>query len=152
MKKREGISDRELIRIATDLAGEFEPSGECAAGSVAAALMTRAGTVYTGISIDAKCSLGFCAEHAAVAEMLKARESEIAVIVAVDEDGRILAPCGRCRELLWQVSHSNAGARIILGPDRSTPLTVLLPQPYRSREQDRPEPLNRESTVPESGQ
>jgi len=126
-------TDADLIRIATELAGEFETSQDCTAGGVAAALMTRSGNVYTGVSIDTKCSLGFCAEHAAIAEMLKSRESEIAVIVAVDEDHGILAPCGRCRELIWQVSHENVETRVILAPGRSVRLSELLPQPYRVR-------------------
>ena len=125
------MTDAELIRIATALAGEFRPARTCSAGDVAAAILTRAGHVYTGICIDASCGLGFCAEHAAVAEMLKARESEIAVVVAVDDAGHILAPCGRCRELMWQVSARNRDARIILRADRSVPLRELLPNHYQ---------------------
>ncbi len=125
------MSDAELIQIATSLAGEFRPAPSCAAGHVAAALVTAGGNVYTGICIDTSCSLGFCAEHAAVAEMLKARESQVAVIVAVDDDGKILAPCGRCRELLWQVDARNARTRVLIAGDRSVPLDELLPHQYR---------------------
>ena len=125
------MTDIELIRVATALAGEFKPARTCAAGDVAAAILTRAGRVYTGICVDASCSLGFCAEHAAVAEMLKARESEIEVVVAVDDAGHILAPCGRCRELMWQVSARNREARVILSPDRSVLLRELLPNHYQ---------------------
>ena len=133
------IPEAELIRIATELAGGFQASPDCEAASVAAALVTRSGNVYTGICVNTKCSLGFCAEHAAIAEMLKFRESEVAIIVAVDEDHGILAPCGRCRELLWQVSHRNADTRIILSTELSVPLAELLPQPYRVRETEAPE-------------
>ena len=104
------MTDIELIRVATALAGEFRPARTCAAGDVAAAIRTRAGRVYTGICVDASCSLGFCAEHAAVAE---------------------LAPCGRCRELMWQVSARNREARVILSPDRSVLLRELLPNHYQ---------------------
>jgi hypothetical protein len=38
--------------------------------------------------------MGFCAEHAVVAEMLKAREAEIAVVVAIGAHGAILTLCG----------------------------------------------------------
>jgi len=125
------MTDRALITVATDLAGEFKPGRTCAAGDVAAAILTPGGNVYTGICLDASCSLGFCAEQAAVAEMLKARESDIAVVVAIDDEGHILAPCGRCRELMWQVSPRNREARIILGPERSRPLSELLPLHYQ---------------------
>lgn len=83
--------------------------------------------MYTGVCIDAACSLGFCAEHSAVAEMLKARESEIATIVAVDHAGVILPPCGRCRELMWQVNPANAESQVVLSHDRTVALKVLLP-------------------------
>jgi cytidine deaminase len=127
------MTDTELIDIAKRLAGEFRTSEDCVAGGVAAALVTTAGRVYTGICIDTACSLGFCAEHAAVAEMLKSRESEIASIVAVDSAGRVLAPCGRCRELLWQVSSRNADTRVILGPGITAALSELLPRTSERR-------------------
>ena len=76
--------------------------------------------------------MGFCAEHAAVAEMLKAREAEVAVMVAVSASGQVLLPCGRCRELLWQLHPSNRDTRVLIGPDRSVILAELLPQPSRT--------------------
>ena len=118
----------QLIAAATALAHPFKASDDCESGSVAAALVTEAGNVYTGVCIDAHCGLGFCAEHAAVAEMLKHRESRIQMIVAVHSDGAIGPPCGRCRELIWQVSPRNAGAQVILGVGRQAQLAALLPE------------------------
>ena len=97
------MTEAELVAAATALAGEFRTSDTCVAGEVAAVLVSASGRVYTGVCIDTACSLGFCAEHAAVAEMLKARESEIALVVAVSAKYGILLPCGRCREMMWQV-------------------------------------------------
>jgi cytidine deaminase len=128
------MTDTELVNIAANLAVEFRPSEDCIAGSVAAALVTTAGHVYSGISIDTACSLGFCAEHSAVAEMLKSRESEIETIVAVKSVGRILSPCGRCRELLWQVNANNAKTRVILGSRTVTTLAELLPRQFRQQD------------------
>jgi cytidine deaminase len=124
------MTDAELVAAATALVGEFRASADCAAGSVAAALLSRSGRVYTGICIDTACSMGFCAEHAAVAEMLKAREAEIATIVAVSADG-IVTPCGRCRELMWQVHPANRATRVVLGPEKVATLAELLPHPWR---------------------
>ena len=124
------MTDDELINVATDFVGEFRTSPDCIAGGVAAALITRAGHVYTGICIDTGCSLGFCAEHAAISEMLKSHESEIYSIVAVDSGGKVIAPCGRCRELLWQVSPRNADTRVILGQGIVVTLTELLPHRF----------------------
>ena len=127
-------SDAELIAAATALVGEFRPSANCSAGGVAAALRSRSGRLYTGICIDTACSMGFCAEHAAVAEMLKAREAEVVVIVAVTAADGIIAPCGRCRELLWQIHPFNRGTRVIVAPGEVTTLAELLPQPWCSPE------------------
>ncbi len=125
------MDKHELITTAAKLADEFRTSKYCKAGSVAAAVLSASGQVYTGICFDVQCGIGFCAEHAAVSEMLKSRESEVQLIVAVNEQGEIIAPCGRCRELLWQINPRNATAGIILGPDRVAPLRELLPQPER---------------------
>jgi cytidine deaminase len=128
------MSAAELIAAARAVAGKFQTSDDCIAGGVAAAIRSQSGRVYTGICIDTACSMGFCAEHAAIAEMLKARESMIEMAVAVGADGNILAPCGRCREFMWQIDSRNHAARIIVGLDQIVSLHELLPQPWRSRE------------------
>jgi cytidine deaminase len=120
------VTDEDLIHTASQLVGEFRTSQDCVAGGVAAALISRSGRVYTGICIDTACSLGCCAEHAAVAEMLKARESEIDTIVAVC-GGEIVLPCGRCRELIRQINAANVRTRIIIASGRVATLSELLP-------------------------
>lgn len=115
-----------LISSARQILGEFELSNDSKAGSVAAALKTEAGNIYTGISLDMACGIGFCAEHSAIAEMLKHRERLISEIVAVGDQG-ILPPCGRCRELMLQVSSANANTMVAIAEDKSVPLCELLP-------------------------
>jgi cytidine deaminase len=58
--------------------------------------------------------------------MLKARETEIEMIVAVTTQG-ILAPCGRCRELLAQVNPANFSCQVALPGGTLTTLRELLP-------------------------
>lgn len=94
------------------------------AAIVAAALVTEAGTVHTGVSLDLDCGIGFCAEHSAVAAMLQARETVVVRIAAVSTT-RILPPCGRCRELLLQVDARNADCEIVLGPETTVRLREL---------------------------
>lgn len=120
------MTDDDLIEAALRIAGEFRTSDDCVAGGVAAALVTRRGHLFTGICVDLSCSLGACAEYSAIAEMLKARESDIEAIVAVC-DGRIVPPCGRCRELIRAVNGANAGTRVLVARDRALPLSALLP-------------------------
>jgi cytidine deaminase len=121
------VNQKDLIELAASLARPFSPSADCTAADVASALITIQSNVYSGVCIDTACSLGFCAEHAAVAEMLKAHESEIRMIVAVNSRGIVLPPCGRCRELLWQVDNRNESTWVVLGPTEKALLRELLP-------------------------
>ena len=117
----------EIIAEAHQLARPIAPSEHCSAGTVGSVIVSRSGKKYTGICLDFGSSLGFCAEHAAIAEMLKAHESEIALVVAVEQNGVVLPPCGRCREMMWQLSYVNVNALVILARDRAMPLRELLP-------------------------
>jgi cytidine deaminase len=124
------MTDEDLIAEARRHLGEFklaDPADN--AGDVAAALVTKAGNVYSGICIDVASGIGFCAEHAAVAEMLKNRETVIRKIIAVGVSG-ILAPCGRCRELLALVDTRNFECEIIMPSGKRT-LRELLPEHWR---------------------
>lgn len=118
---------QELIKEAQKITGEYKPSKQVVSGSVGAALLTKAGNVYTGVCMDTACSLGFCAEHAAVANMLKHHESEIVMLVAVNETGKMGTPCGRCRELIAQVNKKNMDTMIIMNLDETIMLRELLP-------------------------
>jgi cytidine deaminase len=96
------------------------------AATVAAAIRSSTGKTYTGVCIHLSCGIGFCAEHAAAAEMIKAGETQIEMIVAVADDC-ILSPCGRCREFLMQVNPKNADAYVILSENKAVRLHELLP-------------------------
>ena len=119
--------DTALIEAAQAVAGQFRLSEpRLTAGQVGAALRTRSGRIYTGICLDLACGIGNCAEHSAIIEMLKDRETEVESIVAIS-DARILPPCGRCRELLMQIDVKNRNTRVIVGEDKFATLRDLLP-------------------------
>lgn len=96
-----------------------------------AAILTEAGNVYVGVCIDTACSMGFCAEHAAAAAMITAGEQHIEKLVAVGRDGRILPPCGRCREFLSQLDENNADARVLVREGTELLLRDLLPYDWK---------------------
>ena len=100
-------------------------------GGVGSALITRKGNIYTGTCIDVDCSLGFCAEHSAIAEMLKHGESAIKEIIAVTNQKKILPPCGRCRELIYQVDSTNKNTLVHLSENTQKKLRALLPDHWR---------------------
>lgn len=105
---------------------KIKENGE--AGHVGCALETVGGVVFTGICIDVPCSIGICAEQAAIAEMLKNRETKIKRIVAVYEDGSILPPCGRCRELMSQLDLYNENTMVVVDFEKEVRLKELLPE------------------------
>lgn len=103
----------ELVQIAEETLNPRDLSSTSCAGSVAAALVTDKGNVYRGVCIDVPCSIGFCAEHAAIAAMITAGEDRIDKIVSVHSDG-IVAPCGRCREFMYQINNDNLKTEVLL--------------------------------------
>lgn len=115
-----------LYDKARELTGKKELNKSVQYAHVGCALMTDKGNIYTGICIVANCGIGFCAEHAAIAEMLKNNESRIVKIVATDKNG-VVPPCGRCRELMKQVNYENLKAKIMISNDKIVELSELLP-------------------------
>ena len=110
----------------------YRQLSDCAdAGDVGAAILTENGNIYVGTCIDATCGLGFCAEQAAAAAMITAGENTIQKIIAVDKDGKILPPCGRCREFLSQIGDNNLQAKVMVGEDTIVKLIDLLPYDWR---------------------
>lgn len=101
-------------------------------GSVASAILTKTGKVYVGISIDTACSMGFCAEHAAIAEMLKHQEVHIEKLIAVTESGDVVPPCGRCREFVTQLSPDNYNAQVMVDQQTVVTMKELLPYDWKT--------------------
>jgi cytidine deaminase len=119
----------DLIAEARTFARPIKPTRKCEAGTVAAVIVTSSGAHYSGVSMEFTSGMGSCAEHAAVADMLKDHQTQIAYVVAVHHDGRVFPPCGRCREMMWQLDTRNGDAQVILASDLAKPLSVLLPHP-----------------------
>lgn len=127
------VSDAALIAEARRVVNRRTLSPMVEAGSVGAALVTHSGAVFSGVNLDTSCSLGFCAEHTAIAAMVTAGESRIETIVAVSDrvDGEIVPPCGRCRELIWQVDPGNRHTRVLMSGREVLLLEDLLPRHWR---------------------
>ena len=119
-----------LITEAKKIANKRILSEYASCGHVGCALLTKAGNIYTGISIDSNCALGNCAEYAAIAEMLINDESEVDKIGAYSAKGKIYAPCGRCRELIRMVNTKNLETEVMVEEDKICKLKDLLPEMY----------------------
>ncbi|MBE5773188.1 MAG: GNAT family N-acetyltransferase [Clostridiales bacterium] len=100
------------------------------AGGVAAAILTHAGSIYTGVCIDTASTLGMCAERNAIANMLTHGESRISKVVAVMPDGRVGPPCGACREYMMQLDKNSGSIEILLALDPVKTITLRELTPY----------------------
>ena len=101
-------------------------------GSVAAAILSKNGNIYTGICIDTSSSLGMCAERNALSTMLAQGENEVSKVVAVYQDGMVMPPCGACREFMMQLGEDAKEIEILLDNNgKSKKLKELMPDyPY----------------------
>jgi cytidine deaminase len=134
MNMKQAMTTQKLVDIAFELtSGIVTNTKSCEYGGVGAAILTKKHKIYTGISLDNACGIGFCAEHAAVAEMLKNNETEILLCVAVTKRNKILPPCGRCRELLYQINKENLKANIIVDLDKVVTLGDLFPMQWQEK-------------------
>ncbi len=130
IRKTSAMTNQELIEQARRVLNPREIY-MAKAGDVACALRTANGHIYLGVCLDVGSGIGFCAEHSAIAAMITAGETRIATIVAVWGENTILPPCGRCRELMYEIDEANfETTEVILGEQTVVKLKDLLPHPY----------------------
>lgn len=121
------ITNQQLIECAKSVIHPKKSVSGKLIADVGAALVTDKGHVYAGVCIDTTEGSGFCAETSAIAAMVTAGEYNIKKIVAVWKDGTIIAPCGKCREWIWQIHKDNWNTEIIVSHNKTVTLKELLP-------------------------
>lgn len=94
---------KEMYMSAKLIQNERKISEYVSAGEVSAAILSKSGKIYTGVCIDTCSTLGICAERNAIFNMITNGEKEISRVLAILPDGRSVAPCGACRELMVQL-------------------------------------------------
>jgi cytidine deaminase len=102
---------------------------------VGAALRTTDGEVVTGCNIEnASYGLTLCAERVAVFKAVsEGRKRFDAIAVAVDSP-KLAAPCGPCRQILWEFCGDIWVHMVDLGKGSLTlRLSELLPHPFDRR-------------------
>ena len=93
----------EMYQTAKNIQNERKISDYIEAGSVAAAILTAEGKIYTGVCIDTCSTLGICAERNAIFNMITNGEQKIKRVLTIMPNGKTGTPCGACRELLIQL-------------------------------------------------
>jgi cytidine deaminase len=102
---------------------------------VGAALRTREGEVVTGCNIEnASYGLTICAERVAVFKAVSEGRRKFDAIAVAASSPRLSAPCGPCRQILWELCGDIWVHMVDLGK-RSLTLRVseLLPYPFDRR-------------------
>jgi cytidine deaminase len=121
-------NERRLVEVATAAVESLPPDS---LHSVAAAAMDTRGEIFTGVNVY-HFSGGPCAELVAVGAAAAANAGPLITVVAVGDRARgVLAPCGRCRQLLLDL-HPDVFVIVPMedGELVSRPVRDLLPYSY----------------------
>lgn len=96
--------------------------------SVGAAAFVDDGEIVTGCNVEnASYGLTLCAECGLVSNLHDSGGGRLLAVVIVAGDGEPLAPCGRCRQLLFE---HGGGECLVDSPDGPRRLDSLLPDAF----------------------
>ena len=97
---------------------------------VGAAALTATGSVVVGSNVEnASYGLTLCAECSLVSDLVRQGGGRLVALAVVAGDGQPLAPCGRCRQVLFE--HAGTSLLIDTGVQRPpTTLGELLPHAF----------------------
>lgn len=121
---------KNLYDIAKSIAIPTVINEQMSSGGVGAAVLTNNGNIYTGVCIDTDCSLGMCAERNALSTMITNGEYDVEMIIAVTKVGKVIPPCGACREFMWQLNNSKNIKVVVDNEGTIVSLEKLMPHPY----------------------
>ena len=105
-------------------------------GDTSCVIVSDSGKCYTGISFVASANVGFCAEQAAIADMIKNHETKINQLLTVDKFGNIFPPCGKCLELITALNEQNRQCMVYLDDQRSVSVAELYPFDWKKIKDD----------------
>ncbi len=99
---------------------------------VGAAGLTDTGAVVTGCNVEsASYGLTLCAECGLVSALHLADAGSFVAVAARSGDGRLLTPCGRCRQLLFE---NGAPELMVDHLPEPVPIAALLPDAFDADE------------------
>ena len=92
---------------------------------VGVAALVDDGRIVEGCNVEnASYGVGLCAECGLVSNLATTGGGKLVAIVCVDGEGNYLAPCGRCRQLLFE--HGGPDA-LLMTPDGAKKMSEMLP-------------------------
>jgi cytidine deaminase len=124
------ISDIDLKDAANKVLGNaYSPYSKV---SVAAAILTKKGNIYTGVNIEnSSYGLTVCAERNAIAAAISNGERDFIRMTIVTNSELVKSPCGSCRQVIYEFNKNMAIE--FFGPDgyhRSFNSAELLPEGF----------------------
>lgn len=130
-RARRGL--RDLIRLAA--MARQKAHAPFSRFKVGAALRTRTGEIVTGCNVEnATYGLTVCAERVAVWKAVSEGIRDFDAVAVVADSKRPTAPCGPCRQILWELC---GDIWVHMAPVRGKVVThrlsKLLPLPFDAR-------------------
>jgi cytidine deaminase len=92
---------------------------------VGVAALVDDGRIVSGCNVEnASYGLGLCAECGLVSQLISSGGGQLVAVVCVDAQSQYLAPCGRCRQLLFEHGGSEMLLMTSTGPEK---MSAMLP-------------------------
>lgn len=104
---------------------------------VGVAALVSDGRIISGCNVEnASYGVGLCAECGLVSNLIATGGGRLIAISCVDGQGNYLAPCGRCRQLLFE--HGGPDA-LLMTDDGPQTMAAMLPWAFGPADLDRNE-------------
>ncbi len=123
----------QLVKLAR--AARHRASAPYSGFKVGAALLAASGEIVTGCNVEsATYGLTMCAERVAIFKAISEGLHKFTAVAVVADSSRVSAPCGACRQVLWELG-GDLWIRLadLKGRARTLRLAELLPLPFDSR-------------------
>ncbi len=123
------LSDKELLEEARAIISKrFKEDYH----HIGAAVRTKSGKIFAAVHLEAYVGrVAVCAEAIAIGMAAAEGDTDIETIVAVERHGKVVSPCGMCREL---ISDYAPDCRVIITEEESVNIYELLPRKYQRLE------------------
>jgi cytidine deaminase len=128
------ISEKVRLKLIDLLSHAYAPYSHF---PVACGLITEDGSEFYGVNVEnASYGLALCAEGSAIANMITHGYQKIVAIHVMAEKMSFCAPCGACRQRLFEFSDKNTMVYLYDSTDSKAPIQHLsfhdlLPLPFQ---------------------
>ena len=93
------------------------------------------GRIVSGCNVEnASYGLRLCAECSMTSELVMSGGGRLVAVLCVDAAGEYLAPCGRCRQLLFEHGGNDL---LLMTPDGPMKMSIILPWAFGPDDLDR---------------